>query len=43
MDADRMFELAQALAMAKSRQDLPAAMQLFDPEMFGETAAPVAA
>ena len=39
MEADRMFELAQALAAAKSRQDLPAAMQLFDPEMLLESPA----
>jgi predicted ester cyclase len=30
---DRMFELAQALAVAKSRRDLPAAMTLFHPDM----------
>jgi predicted ester cyclase len=29
MNGDRMFQMAQALADAKSRQDLPAAMQLF--------------
>jgi hypothetical protein len=29
MTRDRMFELAQALAVAKSRQDLPVAMKLF--------------
>jgi predicted ester cyclase len=34
-----MFELARALAIAKSRQDLPAAMQLFDPDMLLETPA----
>ena len=34
-----MFELAQTLAVAKSRQDLPAAMQLFDPEMLLESPA----
>ncbi len=39
MDADRMFELAQALAVAKSLQDLPAAMQLFDPEILLESPA----
>ena len=39
MEADRMFELARALAAAKSRQDLPAAMQLFDPEMLLESPA----
>ena len=26
MNSDRMFELAQALAIAKSRQDVPAAL-----------------
>ena len=31
MKRDRMFELAQALAMAKSRQDVPAA--LLHPDM----------
>jgi predicted ester cyclase len=39
MDGDRMFELAQALAVAKSRQDVPAAMRLFDPDMLLETPA----
>src|SRR5437879_487617 len=39
VEARRMFELAQALAVAKSRQDLPAAMQLFDPDMLLETPA----
>jgi predicted ester cyclase len=39
MDADRMFELAQALAVAKSRQDLPAAMTLLDPGMLLESPA----
>ena len=39
-----MFELAQALAVAKSRQDVPAAMELFHRDMvlqapaFGTTA-----
>ncbi|SEG70037.1 SnoaL-like polyketide cyclase [Thermomonospora echinospora] len=33
MDGDRMFELAQALAEAKSRQDVPAAMRLLHREM----------
>ena len=28
MNSHRMFELAQALAVAKSRQDVPAALQL---------------
>ena len=39
MDTDRMFALAQALAMAKSRQDLPAAMKLLHPDMLLETPA----
>lgn len=39
MESHRMFELAQALAAAKSRQDLPAAMKLFHPEMVLETPA----
>jgi predicted ester cyclase len=44
MRADRMIELAQALAEAKSRQDLPAAMRLLHRDMvlrapaFGTTA-----
>ncbi|MFE3518278.1 ester cyclase [Streptomyces sp. NPDC059166] len=44
MDAHRMLELAQALAAAKSRQDVPAAMSLCHPDMtleappFGTTA-----
>ncbi|MFJ9367204.1 ester cyclase [Nocardia sp. NPDC101769] len=44
MDGHRMFELAQALAVAKSKQDLPAALRLLHPEMvlenpaFGTTA-----
>lgn len=44
MDGDRMFELAQALAVAKSHQDIPAALALLHPEMvlenpaFGTTA-----
>jgi predicted ester cyclase len=44
MDGHRMFELAQALAVAKSRQDVPAAMKLFHRDMalevpaFGTTA-----
>lgn len=32
-----MFELAQALAVAKSRQDVPAAVKLFHPDMVLET------
>lgn len=39
MDRDRMFGLAQALAAAKSRQDVPAAMKLFHEEMLLETPA----
>jgi predicted ester cyclase len=39
MESSRMFELAQELAFAKSRQDLPAAMKLFDSEMLLETPA----
>jgi predicted ester cyclase len=39
MDGERMFELAQALATAKSRQDVPAAMMLFDCDMLLETPA----
>ncbi len=44
MDGHRMFELAQALAIAKSGQDLPAALALLHPRMtlttpaFGTTA-----
>ncbi|WP_406238767.1 ester cyclase [Nocardia sp. NBC_01009] len=44
MDGHRMFELAQILAVAKSKQDLPAALRLLHPEMvlenlaFGTTA-----
>ncbi len=33
MNSSRMFALAQALALAKSRQDVPAAMKLLHPEM----------
>jgi predicted ester cyclase len=39
MDGERMFELAQALATAKSRQDVAAALRLFDPDMLLETPA----
>ncbi|WP_205718312.1 ester cyclase [Actinomadura sp. WMMA1423] len=39
MDSDRMVELAQALAAAKSRQDVPAAMRLLHPEMVLESPA----
>ena len=44
MNSHRMFELAQALAVAKSRQDVPAALKLLHPDMllenpaFGSTA-----
>jgi predicted ester cyclase len=33
MNSNRMFALAQALAIAKSRQDVPAAMKLFHKDM----------
>src|SRR6266568_1907162 len=36
MHSDRMFRLATALADAKSRQDLPAAMRLFHRDMLLE-------
>lgn len=39
MNSDRMFELAQALAVAKSRQDVPAALKVLHPEMLLETPA----
>ncbi|MEH2513262.1 putative ester cyclase [Nitrobacteraceae bacterium AZCC 1564] len=39
MDGDLMFDLAQRLAVAKSRQDLPAALKLFDKEILLETPA----
>ncbi|MFI6522778.1 ester cyclase [Spirillospora sp. NPDC050679] len=39
MDGDRMVELARALAAAKSRQDVPAAMKLLHPEMVLESPA----
>ena len=39
MNNDQMFELAQALAVAKSRKDLPAAMKLFHDDMVLETPA----
>src|SRR5258708_32334514 len=39
MNSDRMFALAQALAVAKSRQDVPAAMKLFHQTMLLETPA----
>jgi predicted ester cyclase len=44
LNGHRMFELAQALALAKNRQDVPAAMKLFHRDMvltvpaFGTTA-----
>src|ERR1700712_4583325 len=33
METHHMFELAQALAVAKSRKDIPAALALMHPEM----------
>jgi predicted ester cyclase len=33
MDKERMIELARALAVAKSRQDVPEAVKLFHPDM----------
>lgn len=39
MDADRMFALAHALAVAKSRQDVPAALELLHPKMLLEAPA----
>jgi predicted ester cyclase len=39
MNEDRMLELAQALAAAKSRQDVPAAMRLLHRDMVLETPA----
>lgn len=39
MDGRRMFALVQALASAKGRQDLPAAMKLLHPEMVLDTPA----
>jgi predicted ester cyclase len=39
MDGDQMFELAQALAVAKSKQDVPAAMELLHRDMVLETPA----
>lgn len=39
MDPDRMVELAEALAAAKSRRDVPAAMALLHPEMVLESPA----
>jgi len=39
MNSDRMFELAQALAVAKSRQDVPAALTVLHDDMLLETPA----
>ena len=39
MNSDRMFELAQALAAAKSRQDVPAALKVLHPDMLLENPA----
>ena len=39
MNSDRMFELAQALAAAKSRQDVPAALAVLHDDMLLETPA----
>jgi predicted ester cyclase len=39
MNSERMFELAQALAVAKSRQDVPAALKVLHPDMLLETPA----
>lgn len=39
MHEQRMIELAHALAVAKSRQDVPAALRLFHPDMVLETPA----
>jgi predicted ester cyclase len=39
MDDGQMFALAQALAVAKSRQDVPAALALLHPEMVLEAPA----
>lgn len=39
MTPDRMFALASALAVAKSRQDVPAALKLLHPAMLLETPA----
>lgn len=39
MDSRRMFELAQALAVAKSRQDVPAALRLLHEDMVLESPA----
>ena len=39
MTNDRMFALAQALAVAKSRQDIPTALTLLHPDMVLENPA----
>ena len=39
MNSEQMFELAQALAVAKSRQDAAAALVLLHPDMVLETPA----
>ncbi|MCP3371445.1 ester cyclase [Bradyrhizobium cajani] len=39
MDGGRMFELAERLAIAKSRQDIPAALEVLHPDMVLETPA----
>jgi predicted ester cyclase len=39
MNSERMFELAQALAIAKSRQDVPAALKLLHDDMLLESPA----
>ncbi|MCK1357605.1 ester cyclase [Bradyrhizobium sp. 199] len=39
MDGGRMFELAERLAVAKSRQDVPAALEVLHPDMVLETPA----
>lgn len=39
MNSSRMFELAQALAVAKSRHDVPAALKLLHEDMLLETPA----
>lgn len=39
MNGDRMFELAQALAVAKSGQDVPAALKVLHPDMLLESPA----
>ena len=39
MNSDRMFERVQALAAAKSRQDVPAALQVLHPDMLLENPA----